>query len=423
MTSTTDVRLLVVDHQSPAGYPEAIEERVESGEQLLVASYVYGAGLDPISVLRVGQPVGLYLADGHSGVRQVVDLAGTTVLAAYRYDAFGNKVTTAGTFSDVIGYRGERLDPVLGQYYLRIRPYDTPTGRFTAMDPLTIGVTDRPSTQHKYAYTSGDPLQFADPSGLFEGLVGLLGSLNTSLTNRAKQLPANSLALQRVQTLKNFVSLLQNILHKVQKIKDAVDLFDDVTNILELTTQNKAELRQKLSILSAIPSTRQSFTFELPPKITKKLKQFVRLAKNYMGKDNSVQAVLAEWGAAMAANAVDLKLSKLDKPHDANGIDQLRRHKQANFWAIIEAKTNKGELRKTRVGREMSAQWIRAKLKDTLRVNQQHPERELLENAIDLNYGMLAVVFRVRTDRKNWQLKVTAQKFAWRTHTLNWSGA
>jgi RHS repeat-associated protein len=161
--STTDVRLLVVDHQSPPGYAEVIEERTESG--LIVASYVYGAGLDPISVFRVGQPVGLYVPDGHSGVRQVVDLAVVAaVLSALRYDAFGNRVATAGTFSDVIGYRGERLDPVLAQYYLRARFYDPSAGRFTQRDPF-FGNTQDPQSLHKYLYAYHDPVNRIDPSG------------------------------------------------------------------------------------------------------------------------------------------------------------------------------------------------------------------------------------------------------------------
>jgi RHS repeat-associated protein len=161
--STTDVRLLVADHLSLAGYVELIEERTESG--LIVASYVYGLGLDPISVLRAGQPVGLYVADGHSGVRQVVDLAVVAaVLAALRYDAFGNRVATAGTFSDVIGYRGERLDTVTGNINLRRRDYAPPTGRFTSMDSF-VGFLEQPQSIHQFLYSQHDPINRIDPTG------------------------------------------------------------------------------------------------------------------------------------------------------------------------------------------------------------------------------------------------------------------
>jgi RHS repeat-associated protein len=174
MTSTTDVRLLVVDHLSRAGYAEVIEERTESG--LIVASYLYGAGLDPISVFRLGQPVGLYVPDGHSGVRQVVDLAGVAaVLAAYRYDAFGNKVAqaTAGTFTDVVGYRGERFDVTFGQYHMRERPYHPPTGRFNGLDSF-VGRMRNPQSLHKYVYGHNDPVNNIDPTGRFSLASGLV---------------------------------------------------------------------------------------------------------------------------------------------------------------------------------------------------------------------------------------------------------
>jgi len=160
--TTKEIKLLVVDHQSPAGYAEVIEERTESG--LIVATYVYGAGLDPISVARSGQPVGLYLVDGHSGVRQVIDLLTAAVLAGSRYDAFGNKVASAGTFSDPIGYRGERLDPVLAQHYFRGRPYQAPTGRFTAMDPQADTYAN-PLEVNRHTYAGADGIDNLDPSG------------------------------------------------------------------------------------------------------------------------------------------------------------------------------------------------------------------------------------------------------------------
>jgi RHS repeat-associated protein len=160
--NTNEVRLLVVDHQSPTGYAQVVEERTESG--LIVASYVYGIGFDPISVAQILQPVGLYLADGYSGVRQVVNLAAITVFAAYRYDSFGNLMGSAGAFVNPVRYRGERFDLVLGQYYLRARLYDQASGRFTGMDEF-LGDVQNPITMHKYLYAGNNPIEYFDPSG------------------------------------------------------------------------------------------------------------------------------------------------------------------------------------------------------------------------------------------------------------------
>jgi RHS repeat-associated protein len=168
--STHDVRVFVVDQQSPAGYSEVIEERGPDGR--VIATYVYGSSLVPISLARTGQPVGLYVADVHSGVRQVVDLSGATVLAADRYDAFGVTVAQASQpgFVNIVGYQGERFDSVVGQVYLRDRLYDPATGRFTSMDPY-VGDSLEPLTFHKYVYAQSDPMNRLDPSGQF-GLAG-----------------------------------------------------------------------------------------------------------------------------------------------------------------------------------------------------------------------------------------------------------
>jgi hypothetical protein len=107
MTENGTTTVYTIDGMSPSGYAEIVEEHTLAG--VLLASYVYGANLDPISQWRQGQGEILYLDDGHSGVRQAVDLA-AAVLLAQRFDAFGNTVATAGTLINSIGYRGERFD-------------------------------------------------------------------------------------------------------------------------------------------------------------------------------------------------------------------------------------------------------------------------------------------------------------------------
>ena len=148
---------------SPSGYAQVVEERSIIGG--LLASYVYGASLDPISITRPGEAIGLYLADGHSGVRQVLAAVVGAVLAAYRYDAFGNKVADAGTFVNAVGYRGERFDATLGEYYLRARFYDPRMGRFTGMDTYANNRL-KPDTINRYAYVSHNPIELLDPTGL-----------------------------------------------------------------------------------------------------------------------------------------------------------------------------------------------------------------------------------------------------------------
>jgi RHS repeat-associated protein len=161
VTENGTTTLHTIDGLSPSGYAQVIEERTLAGA--LLASYAYGASLDPISQWRSGQVMNLYLGDGHSGVRQAIDLA-AAVLLAQRFDAFGNTVAAAGTLVNQIGYRGERFDPTLGQYYLRARFYDPRTGRFTAMDPFAGNMTN-PAQSMRYGYAGANPVLRMDPSG------------------------------------------------------------------------------------------------------------------------------------------------------------------------------------------------------------------------------------------------------------------
>src|SRR5262249_42931266 len=141
-------------------YAQVIEERTSG---LVVASYVYGASLDPVSQWQAGQGFNLYLADGHSGVRQAID-NGAAVLMAQRFDAFGNTVASTGSLVNPIGYRGERFDATLGQYDLRARFYDPQTARFAEMDPFAGDVAN-PITLHRYLYAGDDPVNHLDPTG------------------------------------------------------------------------------------------------------------------------------------------------------------------------------------------------------------------------------------------------------------------
>jgi len=199
-----------IDELSPSGYAEVVEERV--GGQV-VASYVYGVGTAPISMSRDtnGTPGSLettvlYLQDGHSGVRQAVATSTGAVVLAQRFDAFGGTVAHAGTLTNVIGYRGERFDAVLGEYDLRARDYDPATGRFTAMDPAA-GTYSDPMQLMRYGYAGANPVAGMDPSGMF-GELAISFSISLSL-----QLPAvvkGAIITTAMMTFGNLAGKLRN---------------------------------------------------------------------------------------------------------------------------------------------------------------------------------------------------------------------
>ena len=162
VTGGSNTTLYIVDEMSPSGYAQVVEELTTGGA--LLAQYVYCVGLDASAVFRPDQGGGVYLSDGHSGIRQVLNGAGTVVWSQ-RYDAFGNaQRTNPGSFTNTLSYCGERFDATLGQYNLRARYYDPRAGRFTGMDPFGGNYGD-PLQSMRYGYAGGNPIGGMDPSG------------------------------------------------------------------------------------------------------------------------------------------------------------------------------------------------------------------------------------------------------------------
>ena len=80
---------------------------------------------------------------------------------------------TADYLSSVLGFNGERIDPVLGGYHLGngYRLYSPSLRRFTSpdsMSPFGVGGIN------PYVYCEGDPINNTDPTGHFGIFIGLL---------------------------------------------------------------------------------------------------------------------------------------------------------------------------------------------------------------------------------------------------------
>src|SRR5271165_6020675 len=93
-------------------------------------------------------------------------------IVTYDYDAFGILIHSTGSTLNNYLYSGEQYDPDLNLYYNRARYLNTNTGQFWSMD-TDEGSDGTPLSLHKYLYTSADPLNFKDPSGL-EGVDEIL---------------------------------------------------------------------------------------------------------------------------------------------------------------------------------------------------------------------------------------------------------
>ncbi len=83
----------------------------------------------------------------------------------YEYDAFGSMEQSGDkTFLNDVTFTGSVTDKSTGLQYMNSRFYNSSTGRFLSQDTYTGNPYD-PWTQHLYAYTGNNPVNFIDPTG------------------------------------------------------------------------------------------------------------------------------------------------------------------------------------------------------------------------------------------------------------------
>ncbi|MEW5884621.1 MAG: RHS repeat-associated core domain-containing protein [Armatimonadota bacterium] len=110
-----------------------------------------------------------YHADIKNSVEQTS--TGQGVAASKQYDAFGNEVSSSGSWQGPFQYGGAfgyHTDSDYGLKHLGARYYDSTTGRFLSRDPIGDG-------RNWYAYARGNPTRFGDPTGLFAAAAAAAG--------------------------------------------------------------------------------------------------------------------------------------------------------------------------------------------------------------------------------------------------------
>jgi RHS repeat-associated protein len=114
----------------------------------------------PLAELHPGDAVTLLATDQQKSVLHSV---GRAVSQPQSYAPYGHRPTTDGLLN-VLGFNGERPDPVTGHYLLGQghRSYNPILMRFNSPDTLSPfgegGI-------NSYAYCSGDPINYVDPTG------------------------------------------------------------------------------------------------------------------------------------------------------------------------------------------------------------------------------------------------------------------
>jgi RHS repeat-associated protein len=121
--------------------------------------YVHGPNGLSIEQITGGNATFL-LHDQQDSTRLLTDSTGK-VVGTYSYDAWGSTTDHTGNATTNLQYDGQYIDAETGFQYLRARYYDPATGQFITVDPVY-----RATLEH-YNYSADNPLNLADPSGLF----------------------------------------------------------------------------------------------------------------------------------------------------------------------------------------------------------------------------------------------------------------
>jgi RHS repeat-associated protein len=155
----------VVDGHLKAGYLYRPDGRIVAeldGSGALVARFGYDDG-GHLALLIRGQKRYLVATDQLGGPRLVIDSETGNVAQAVEYDVWGNVTRDTNRGFTPFGFAGGLRDPDTNLVRFGARDYDPATGRWTAPDPIRFAGREA----NLYRYAGGDPINRADPSGLW----------------------------------------------------------------------------------------------------------------------------------------------------------------------------------------------------------------------------------------------------------------
>ena len=147
----------------------------------LLQRYTYCLG-EPIS-LTVPSATYYLTGDALGSITGVTSATGTPLIR-YSYEPFGlnhkttNLATTGRPSAEPLRFAGQYLD-TFGLYDLRAREYDPTTGRFLAVDPLTVD--HKAPYNSRYLYAENDPTMMVDPTGMSSWAQSAWESIGTGL--------------------------------------------------------------------------------------------------------------------------------------------------------------------------------------------------------------------------------------------------
>ena len=131
---------------------------------VVVASYTWGAGIDNLLAIHIGGATYYPLTDVQGTVWGYAD-ANNNIVACFSYDAWGNILSSTSSVPALVTnryrFQCREWSVVTGLVNFRARWYDPVTGRWLSKDPIGIS-----GGLNLYAFCGNDPIDYSDFNGL-----------------------------------------------------------------------------------------------------------------------------------------------------------------------------------------------------------------------------------------------------------------
>jgi RHS repeat-associated protein len=132
------------------------------GQNNVVTSFVYATRSNvPDQMVKNGVSYAI-ITDHLGSVRLVINSVTGEVVQQISYDSWGQMIENTNPGFQPFGYGGGLYDEDTKLLRFGVRDYDPSTGRWNSKDPIGFGAV----SANLYEYVMGDPVNYADPSGL-----------------------------------------------------------------------------------------------------------------------------------------------------------------------------------------------------------------------------------------------------------------
>ncbi len=221
------------------------------GVNNIVSQFIYASRPNiPDTMIRGGITY-RFISDHLGSPRLIVDIATGAIAQRMDYDEFGNVIEDTNPGFQPFGFAGGLYDSDTGLVRFGARDYDPEIGRWTTKDPIRFDGED----PNLYAYVGNDPVNNADPSGLYNCKIPFCnGKIEKALRQEAEKNGVDlskkgSKAIREEMTEQEFKKLRDektNDEEKLEILKEIAERIQDDPNVDEKIKEELERIRQQL---------------------------------------------------------------------------------------------------------------------------------------------------------------------------------